>query len=269
MSTQRSVHAELEPLLKELHVPAIRQTYRSAAATAVKEASPYEEYLLALAHAECTSRHTHKVEQLTRESRLPLDKTMVNFDRQRLPRSVNQQVSTLLDGSFVDRKENVLLFGTPGSGKSHLLCALGHELVKQRRRVLFTRCSLLVQDLLIAKQSLRLNKMLKTLSRVAILVIDDIGYVQQNRDEMEVLFTLLAERYERGSVMLTSNLAFGQWEKIFKDPMMAAAAVDRLVHHSVIIEMNLPSYRLDHVKTTMRKSVQSEDTVTISESKVE
>jgi DNA replication protein DnaC len=249
MSVQRSIHAELEPLLKELHVPAIRSTYREAAATAGKESSTYEAYLLQLARSECASRHAHRVEQLTRESRLPLEKTMLNFERKRLPRSVNAQVSTLLDGSFVDRRENVLLFGTPGSGKSHLLCALGHELVKQRRRVLFTKCSLLVQELLIAKQSLRLIKMLKALSRVEVLVIDDVGYVQQNRDEMEVLFTLLAERYERGSVMLTSNVAFGQWEKIFKDPMMAAAAVDRLVHHSIIIEMNLLSFGLRIWKT--------------------
>ena len=254
MSTQRPVYTALEPLLKELRLPAMRSMYREAAVTAEKESLTYESYLLQLAQSECSSRHAHRVEQLTRESRLPLEKTMLNFDRQRLPRSVNAQVSTLLDGSFVDRRENVLLFGTPGSGKSHLLCAIGHELVKQRRRVLFTKCSLLVQELLIAKQSLRLIKMLKTLSRVEILVIDDVGYVQQNRDEMEVLFTLLAERYERGSVMLTSNVAFGQWEKIFRDPMMAAAAVDRLVHHSIIIEMNLTSFRLDHVKA-MRKSM--------------
>jgi DNA replication protein DnaC len=259
MSTQRTVHSELDPLLKELCMPAMRSTYREVSATAQKESSTYEEYLLHLAQNECASRHSHRVEQLTRESRLPLEKTMLNFERQRLSRSVNAQISTLLDGSFVDRRENVLLFGTPGSGKSHLLCALGQELIQQRRRVLFTRCSLLVQELLSAKQSLRLVKMLKHLSRVEVLIIDDIGYVQHNRDEMEVLFTLLAERYERGSVMLTSNVPFGQWDTIFKDPMMAAAAVDRLVHHSIIIEMNLPSYRLDHVKTSMHKNTGTEE----------
>ena len=260
MSTKSTVHSELEPLLKELRLPAMRTMYRDASAMAEKESSTYEEYLLQLARSECASRHAHRVEQLLRESRLPLEKTMLNFERQRLPRSVNAQISTLLDGSFVDRRENVLLFGTPGSGKSHLLCALGHELVQQRRRVVMTRCSLLVQELLSAKQSLRLVRMLKHLSRAEVLIIDDIGYVQQNRDEMEVLFTLLAERYERGTVMLTSNVPFGQWEKIFKDPMMAAAAVDRLVHHSIIIEMNLPSYRLDHVKASMRKSIGMEET---------
>jgi len=255
MSKEQTLFTELDPLLKELRLPAMRSSYRNAATVAQKESLSYAAYLLELARAECASRHAHRVELLTRVSRLPLEKTMLNFERSRLPRSVNAQISTLLDGSFVDRKENVLLFGTPGSGKSHLLAALGHELIQQRRRVVFTRCALLVQDLLHAKQSLRLAKLLKQLSKIEVLIIDDIGYVQQNRDEMEVLFTLLAERYERGSVMLTSNLAFGQWEKIFKDPMMAAAAVDRLVHHSIIIEMNLPSFRLDHVKASIRKSI--------------
>jgi DNA replication protein DnaC len=264
-----TVYSQLDPLLKELRLPAMRSMYREASATAEKESSRYEEYLLQLARSECASRHAHRVEMLTRESRLPPEKTMLNFERQRLPRSVNAQVSTLLDGSFVDRRENVLLFGTPGSGKSHLLCALGHELLQQRRRVLMTRCSLLVQELLTAKQSLRLVKLLKHLSRAEVLIIDDIGYVQQSRDEMEVLFTLLAERYERGSVMLTSNVPFGQWEKIFKDPMMAAAAVDRLVHHSIIIEMNLPSYRLDHVKASMRKTIGIEETEKNTEQKLD
>jgi DNA replication protein DnaC len=122
-------------------------------------------------------------------------------------------------------------------------------LVQQSRRVRFYTCSLLVQKLLIAKREMRLEKLLKKLSRYDALIIDDIGYVQQSREEMEVLFTLLAERYERGSVMLTSNLPFSKWEKIFKDPMTTAAAIDRLVHHSVILELNVKSYRLEHSKS--------------------
>jgi DNA replication protein DnaC len=164
----------------------------------------------------------------------------------RLPAKVASQVKVLLEGSFLDRSENVLAFGNPGSGKTHLLCAIGQELVHQGRRVLFASCNLLVQQLLLAKQELSLPRVLKRLSKYDALIIDDIGYVQQNRQEMEVLFVLLAERYERGSVMITSNLPFSQWERIFKDPMTTAAAIDRLVHHSVILELNLPSYRLEH-----------------------
>jgi DNA replication protein DnaC len=139
----------------------------------------------------------------------------------------------------------VLVFGNPGSGKTHLLCALGHELVQQGRSVYFSTCVLLVQRQLLAKSELWLEKELKRLDKYAALIIDDIGYVQQSREEMEVLFTLLAHRYERGSVLLTSNLVFSQWEQIFKDPMMTAAAIDRLVHHSVILELNLTSYRME------------------------
>jgi DNA replication protein DnaC len=158
------------------------------------------------------------------------------------------QVNALLEGSFIDRSENVLAFGNPGSGKTHLLCAIGQELILNGGRVLFTPCSLLVQQLLIAKRDLNLPRVLKRLSRFDAMIIDDIGYVQQNREEMEILFILLADRYERGSLMITSNLPFSKWERIFKDPMTAAAAIDRLVHHSVILELNLPSYRLEHSK---------------------
>ena len=109
-------------------------------------------------------------------------------------------------------------------------------------------CALLVQELLVAKRDLKLSRVLKRMSQCEVLLIDDIGYVQQSREEMEVLFTLLAERYERGTVMLTSNLPFSKWETIFKDPMTTAAAIDRLVHHSVILELNIASYRLEAAK---------------------
>src|SRR5207253_8722967 len=136
----------------------------------------------------------------------------------------------------------------PGSGKTHLLAAIGQELVRGGRRVLFAKCGLLVQHLLSAKKDLKLSKVLKQLAAYPALIVDDLGYVQQSREEMEVLFTLLAERYERGSVLLTSNLPFSGWEAIFKDPMTTAAAIDRLVHHSVILELNVPSYRAEQAK---------------------
>lgn len=144
----------------------------------------------------------------------------------------------------MDHKENILAFGNPGSGKTHLLCAIGQELIRKGKTVYFVTCSLLVQDLLKAKEALELRRALKKLSKYDVLIIDDIGYVQQDRAEIEVLFTLLADRYERGSVMISSNLPFSKWERIFKDPIVTAAAIDRLVHHSVILELNIPSYRM-------------------------
>jgi DNA replication protein DnaC len=242
------VQETLVSYLKELHLPAFRQGYEELARQAQQEGLSYERYLLGLAERECQERRQHRIERLLRESRLPLEKSWPSLELKRLPAKVLQQARTLLEGSFVDRHENVLVFGVPGSGKTHLLCAVGQELVRSGRKVLFCATGLLVQQLLIAKRDLKLSRLLKKLSGYEVLILDDLGYVQQSREEMEVLFTLLAERYERGSVLLTSNLPFSQWEQIFKDPMTTAAAIDRLVHHSVIIELNIPSYRAEQAK---------------------
>ena len=155
---------------------------------------------------------------------------------------------SLLEGGFAIRHENVLIFGNPGSGKTHVACAIGQELIRAGRKVTFATCGLMVQDLLAAKRDLKLRGFLKKISRYEVLILDDIGYVQYSREEMEVLFTLLAERDECGSVILTSNQPFSGWESIFKDPMTTAAAIDRLVHHSVILELNVPSYRAEQAK---------------------
>ncbi len=243
----------LMALLKELHLPGIRHCYTEEADQARKETSSYEAYLLQVLEREQETRRANRIERFLRDSKLPLEKTLENFDRKRLPRKLDQQVAVLLDGSFIDRGENVLAFGNPGSGKTHLLCAIGQELVYKGRRVFFGTCALLVQQLLVAKRDLKLSRVLKRFSKYEAMILDDIGYVQQSREEMEVLFTFLADRYERGSVMLTSNLPFSKWEKIFKDPMTTAAAIDRLVHHSVILELNLPSYRLESSKKKQKK----------------
>jgi DNA replication protein DnaC len=234
--------------LKELGLPAFRKGYEELARQAQQESLSYEQYLLGLAQRECQERRARRIERLLRQSRLPLEKSWPALELKRFPVKVLQQAKTLLEGSFVDRHENVLAFGVPGSGKTHLLCAIGQELVRAGRKVLFWSCGLLVQELLVAKRDLKLSRVLKRLAGYEALILDDLGYVQQSREEMEVLFTLLAERYARGSVLLTSNLPFSGWEAIFKDPMTTAAAIDRLVHHSVIIELNLPSYRAEQAK---------------------
>ncbi len=261
MSLTVSLRAEMIALLKELKMPTVRECYEDEANRARTETLSYERYLLELARREAETRRVNRIERMLRQSRLPLDKTLATFDLDRLPLRVQQQIAILREGAFLDSRENILAFGNPGSGKTHLLAALGNELIHQGRRVLFCHCALLVQDLLIAKQELKLPRLLKRLEKFEALIIDDIGYVQQSRDEMEVLFTLLAERYERGSVLLTSNLPFSQWERIFKDPMTTAAAIDRLVHHSVILELNVDSYRMEHAKSkTPRKSARGQRT---------
>jgi DNA replication protein DnaC len=248
MEKDKDVKERLAAYLKELHLPAFRSSYEELARQAQQEGLSFEQYLLGLVQRECQERRNKRVERLLHESRLPLEKSWPALDLKRLPAKVVQQARTLLEGSFLDRTENVLVFGPPGSGKTHLLSALGQELVRSGRRVLSRKCGLLVQDLLLAKRDLKLAALLKRLAGYEALIVDDLGYVQQSREEMEVLFTLLAERYERGSVLLTSNLPFSGWEAIFKDPMTTAAAIDRLVHHSVIIELNLPSYRAEQAK---------------------
>jgi len=244
----KDIRKSLRELLCDLHLPTIRDGFLDAADQARREGISYEQYLLELLARERESRQQNRIARLLKESKLPLEKSIETLDQMRLPNKVRQQLKLLTDGEFLDRRENILVFGNPGSGKTHLLCAIGQALVKKGRTILFTTCNLLVQDLLVAKRDLKLPWFLRRLSRFEGIIIDDIGYVQQNREEMEVLFTLMAERYERGSIMLTSNLAFSKWEKIFKDPMVTAAAIDRLVHHSIILEVNVKSYRMEKAK---------------------
>src|SRR5271168_3046320 len=259
MEKNQDVKERLAAYLKELHLPAFRSSYEELARQAQQEGLSFEQYLLGLVQREVQERRNKRVERLLRQSRLPLEKSWQALDLKRLPAKVVQQARTLLEGSFVDRHENVLVFGQPGSGKTHLLCGLGQELVRAGRKVLFWSTELLVQELLAAKRDLKLSRVLKRLAGYEVLILDDLGYVQQSREEMEVLFVLLAERYERGSVLLTSNLPFSGWESIFKDPMTTAAAIDRLVHHSVIVELNIPSYRAEAAKKAKQGRTDSSD----------
>jgi DNA replication protein DnaC len=244
----RDLKKGLESCLRDLHLPTIRGIYEDEARRATSETIGYERYLFSLVEQEMAERKSKRVDRLLRDSRLPLEKTLESFDMKRLPQKVQLQVRTLIEGHFLDRAENVLAFGKPGSGKTHLLCAIAQTLIRKSRRLYYTTSSTIVQELLAAKRDLKLAAKLKTLAHFDAILIDDIGYVQQSREEMEVLFTLLSDRYERKSVMITSNLPFSDWEKIFKDPMTTAAAIDRLVHHCVILELNIASYRIEQAK---------------------
>lgn len=199
-------------------------------------------------------RWERRVERLRRASKLPPGKRFDTFDDTRLARPLVQKLRELRTGDFVDRAANVLAFGLPGTGKTHAACALGHALVEAGHSVLFTPTYKLVQDLLAAKRDLELPRALRKLDNFAVLILDDIGYVQQNAEEIEVLFTLLAERYERRSMLITSNLVFSAWDRIFKNPITTAAAIDRLVHHSSILEFDVPSYRTGNGTAETKKT---------------
>lgn len=204
--------------------------------------------LLEVLEAEADERGQRKTERLLRASRLPPGKTLETLDRTRLPRPVLAKLDELATADFLDRAQNVLCFGLPGRGKTHAAAALGHALVQRGHSVLFTPTFRLVQELLAAKRDLSLPRALQRLDAFELLILDDIGYVQQSADEVEVLFTLMAERYERRSLVITSNLVFGEWDRIFKNPMTTAAAIDRLVHHSVILEFSGRSKRADEAE---------------------
>jgi DNA replication protein DnaC len=220
--------------------------------TAASELGPrivsagYDEILPLIAEVlelEKQDRSGRRVERLRRASNLPPAKTLDVLDEKRLPKSLVNKIRELARGDFLERAVNVLAFGLPGTGKTHTACALGHALVAKGHSVLFTPTYQLVQDLLVAKRDLTLARALRKLDAFEVIILDDIGYVQQGADEIEVLFTLMAERYERRSMLITSNLVFSQWDRIFKNPMTTQAAIDRLVHHSVILEFDVPSYR--------------------------
>ena len=197
---------------------------------------------------EAQDRLERRIDRLRRAAHLPPGKTLATLDQARLPRPLVEKLRALARGDFLDGAQNVLCFGLPGTGKSHAASAIGHALVEAGHAVLFVPTYQLVQDLLVAKRELDLPRALRKLDLYELVICDDLGYVAQSSDEAEVLFTLMAERYERRSMLITSNLVFSQWDRIFKNPMATAAAIDRLVHHAVILEFDVPSYRTEDAK---------------------
>lgn len=237
----------LQQHFRALRMPTAVQIVAETMTVAHKENWSLETFLGEILEQEIEGRHQRRIERLKKGSGLPVDKTLATFDQERLPLRLRRLLPQLCTGEFVDRAENLLVFGLPGRGKTHFAAAVGHELVNLGHAVFFTPTYRLVDRLLRARRDLELESELRRLDRFELLILDDIGYVQQSRDEMEVLFTLLAERYERRSVVITSNLVFSQWDQIFKDPMTTAAAIDRVVHHSIIVEFGkeMSSHRAD------------------------
>jgi len=250
--------AALDALLRSLKLPTFIGQRQDTAARAEREGWSFERFLTTLVEAECAERRRRRIERLLRQSDLPAEKTLATLNTELLPTTIRRMLPSLCEGGFAGRAENLLVFGLPGRGKTHLVAAVGHELVQRGVAVLFVAAYALVQRLLAARRAFDLEKALQALDAYAVVIIDDIGYIQQDRDEMEVLFTFLAERYERRSVVITSNLVFSAWDRIFKDPMTTAAAIDRIVHHALIIELPGPSVRETEAKARLEQTDTSE-----------
>ena len=235
----------LEMLLRQFCLTTMASRCGEMIASAEVQNWGYRKFLLQLCEAEAADRRERRRQRLLHDSKLPSGKTLGNLEEAKLPAKIRRQLPSLLEGGFIERAENLLVFGLPGRGKTHFLCALGRELIlRHGLKIFFTPTFKLVQQLLNAKKDLRLDALLKKLDGFDGIVLDDLGYVQQSREEMEVLFTFLAERYERRSVLISSNLVFSKWDQIFKDPMTTMAAVDRLVHHAVILEFDGETHRI-------------------------
>ena len=236
--------ARVELLLHELRLPSIRLMWAKLAEQSDKEGWPAARFLAVLAEHEMADRGRRRFERHLIEARLPAGKTLATFDFESVPMVSKAQVMALASGdAWLEKGANILLFGPPGGGKSHLSAALGLALVENGWRVLFARTTDLVQQLQIARRELALESAIAKLDRYDLLVLDDIAYVTMDQAETSVLFELIAARYERRSMLITANQPFGEWGKIFPDQAMTLAAIDRLVHHATILEMNVESYR--------------------------
>jgi DNA replication protein DnaC len=236
--------ARVELLLSELRLPAIKLMWAALAARADKEGWPAARFLAALAEHEIADRGRRRIERHLASARLPAGKAFDTFEFNAVPMVSKAQVMALAAGDgWLDQGANILLFGPPGGGKSHLAAALGLALVQNGRRVLFMRTTDLVQRLQLARRELGLEAAITKLDKYQLLILDDIAYVTKDQAETSVLFELIAARYERRSLLITANQPFGEWGKIFPDQAMTLAAIDRLVHHATILEMNVESYR--------------------------
>lgn len=241
--------ASLPLLLRAMRLPTIAREHEDAIRRAEAENWGYVRFLSWLFEAEANDRLQRKIQRQLKDSNLPAGKTLESLDEKKLPDKIRRQLPTLLEADFVRRGDNLLCFGLAGRGKTHLVAAIAREWIcRHQLQVLFIPAFRLVSQLLVAKRDLKLPQAIMRLQRFDAIVIDDIGYVQQSRDEMEVLFHFLAERYEKKSVVITSNLVFSQWDQIFKDPMTTMAAVDRLVHHATILEFTGESVRAGAAK---------------------
>ena len=242
--------------LKQLKLSRLADLWQSKEQEAIQQQWRYPEYLRCLCDEELASRYQKRIARYTKESKLPSGKTLSSFDFDRVSVNVAQVAALGDDPSWIQSASNVVIFGPSGVGKTHLAAALGHRMIEQGIRVLFSSTTKLIQQLEAAKKSLRLPEMLNRLSRIPLLILDDIGYAKKTEHETSVLFELIAHRYENSSLLITANQPFSEWGSIFPDEMMTVAAIDRVVHHAHILKVSGPSFR--RVEAESRSETESQ-----------
>jgi DNA replication protein DnaC len=234
----------LPVLLRQLRLSTMAQLWEPLLIRAEEECWNPAQYLAALCEQELNERHSRRIARFTKESCLPVGKTLATFDFSKTPIIRQAKIEALAQNSdWVKRAENLLFFGPSGVGKTHLAAAISHSLIEQSIRVRHFTTTALVQKMQQARADLQIEKFLSKLDKYSVIVLDDLGYVKKTDAETHVLFELIAHRYETGSLIITSNQPFGEWDKIFADPSMTVAAIDRVVHHATIIEIQAESYR--------------------------
>ena len=245
MNASSSESARTALMLTELRLPTIGRLWPEFAERSDKEGWPASRFLAGLLEHELAERAKRRTERHRAESHLDPSKTLASFEFAEVPMLSKAHVMALASGdSWLEKGATILIFGPPGVGKSHVGCGIGHALIDAGYRVLYTRTGEVVQRLQAARQSLQLPQVLAKLDRYDLLILDDLSYVRKDQAETSVLFELIAERYERRSILITANQPFSGWNNVFPDPGMTVAAIDRLVHHSTIFELNkVESYR--------------------------
>ncbi len=249
--------SDLTETLKALKLSVFANDWLKLAENFETDGRSHSEFLSELAQREFTHRHQSRIQRLLKQAKLPRMKSLQEFEMARIPGLSPSIIQRLSKGEFMENYENIIIFGNPGTGKTHLCIALAQEWCLLGRKVLFLTAANLVQQLLQAKQTLQLEQIIKKLERYEVLIIDDISYVPFERHETDVLFTLLSARYETRSVVITSNQPFAKWDTIFKDEMTTSAAIDRLVHHSTILELNTESYRVYSAQASKKRKAKS------------
>lgn len=241
----------LPVMLKALRLPAFGQHYQDYQAQATEKSWGYDRYLAQLCEQEIARRYQTRIHNWTKEAKLPRGKSFATLSIKELPATIQKKVIGLRDNTeWALQADNVLLIGPSGVGKSHIAAALGLHLIEQGVRVKWLQATALLQLLQQARQDLDLMGMMSKLDKYRVLIIDDIGYVKKTDSETQVLFEFIAHRYESGSLIITSNQPFSHWDQIFPDTLMTVAAIDRIIHHATIVEIDGESYRRKHQKKT-------------------